>query len=459
MSFFGKSCAITRFAAVGAYQGSLFDGMFLQQLRAGAFEDIDDQPGREISRGWCDSGNMLTATFDEVTLTSGLMNVAVFSFRMDKRAVSPAVLKKHLAIAVRNALAEQDSPFLSRERKKELKAQVKLRLQAKAMPVPRVFDVVWDTESGEVWLSSTASAVVESLVSQFLLSFAIPLSPLAPLALAMRKAPELSDALNALQPEGLFGPCGSCAPEGFLGGEFLIWLWYRCREGLPEGAGELYFCHEVACRAGGDDKASMTGRGVSGGTAAARAILEGQRPVRLKFAYTAKNGDDYVFTLTDALGVQLTPPPVPPAEEDDDPRAVELEKISLLKQFCEWLDAMYVQFLQLRTGAGWHLEALAMQLWLELVGRGQTENVEPFAENLANRLQGMADKHDCTLEVECKGTKARVTPKKADGTVRAIVKRLDNELKQEGTTMTVEHEGKVVATLGKGAKKAKGKAV
>ena len=43
--------------------------------------------------------------------------------------------------------------------------------------------------------------------------------------------------------------------------------------------------------------------------------------------------------------------------------------------------------------------------------------------------------------------------------MRAIVKRLDNELKQEGTTMTVEHEGKVVATLGKGAKKAKGKAV
>lgn len=410
MSFFKKSCAITRFAAVGAHQGSLFDDMFFQRLRSCAFEDIDDKPHCEASRGWCDSGNMLTATFREADTIAGPL--VMLAFRMDKRAVPPAVLNKHFAIAVGDALAHQDSPFLSRARRKELKAQVKLRLQAKAMPVPRVFDVVWDTESGEVWLSSTAGNVVESFIAQFLLSFAVPLSPLAPLPLAMREAPELSDALNALQPERLFGPCGTCAPEDFLGGEFLIWLWYRCREGLPEGAGELYFCHEVACRAGGDDKASMTGRGSSGSAAAARAILEGQRPVKVAFTHTAENGDDYEFTLTDALGVRLTPPPTPPAEEDEDPCAVRLEKISLLKQFCKWLDDMYRMFLVLRTGAGWHMEALSMQLWLELAGRGQAEHAEPFAENLANRLQDMADKHDCTVEVACKGTKARVTPKK-----------------------------------------------
>jgi hypothetical protein len=54
-----------------------------------------------------------------------------FAFRMDTRKIPPVVLRLHLDQALKEEKKRTDANFVSRERKKELKEQVSLRLSAR----------------------------------------------------------------------------------------------------------------------------------------------------------------------------------------------------------------------------------------------------------------------------------------------------------------------------------------
>ena len=130
----------------------------------------------------------------------------VFSLRLDTRRIPAAVVKKHLTIALKEEkarISEQGKTFIARERKKEIKEQVMLRLRARFLPIPAEFNVLWATDRNEIWFASTQNSMIDLFMELFLQTFELRLEQITPYTLALtlldEKWQEQVDRIEATQ--------------------------------------------------------------------------------------------------------------------------------------------------------------------------------------------------------------------------------------------------------------------
>ena len=98
------------------------------------------------------------------------------------------MLKKHYTIALNKELAhnkEQGKNFVSRDRKREVKEQVTLRLRARTLPIPAMFDIIWNPPANRIYLTTTNSKVRDLFEDYFTLTFDLHLEPLTPFFMAL----------------------------------------------------------------------------------------------------------------------------------------------------------------------------------------------------------------------------------------------------------------------------------
>lgn len=184
MPILSASLGLTRYRVVEDIPNSLW-GEIPKRLKDNAFRDIDATVD-ERSFGWCNLDNMLDMAWAESPPEKG--HFYCFSLRLDTRRIPPAVFKKHcmMALADELTLAKQEGKsFISKDRRREIKDQVMLRLRARSLPVPAVFDAVWNSQTGRVLFCSTNSKAKELFEDLFLTSFELTLEPLTPFFLAM----------------------------------------------------------------------------------------------------------------------------------------------------------------------------------------------------------------------------------------------------------------------------------
>lgn len=161
----------------------------LDRLRKFSFQEIDDL-AVERGFGWVSSEDWLDNNF---TTSPFKGNYLVFSLRLDTRRVSPAILKKHYTLALRELLEkkkQEGKNFIGKEEKKELRENIRLKLLSKTLPVPAVFDVSWDMLRNLVYFSSTREKVKELFVDLFVRTFEIHLVEFSPLGLAKERLGE-----------------------------------------------------------------------------------------------------------------------------------------------------------------------------------------------------------------------------------------------------------------------------
>lgn len=200
MSFLSASVGLARYRIIEDVPATLFPEV-PNKLREWAFRDIDETAD-ERSFGWTNFDDMLDVAW-RVSPPEKAHYLA-FSLRLETRRVQPAVFKKHYQLALNAELAkakEQGKNFVGRERKKELKEQVMLKLRARSLPIPAVFGALWNTQTGHVWLDTTnakARALFEDL---FAMTFELHLEPLSPFFLAQEMLGEKATAtLENLEP-------------------------------------------------------------------------------------------------------------------------------------------------------------------------------------------------------------------------------------------------------------------
>lgn len=183
MGFLSAGCTFTRFRITDPVPSELWT-QIPDKLRQFAFHDIDDIP-EERAWGWTNIDDMLDTAWRISPPEKGAY--LSFAFRLDTRRIPPAVLKKHILMAVREEEArirEQGKKFISRDRRNELRDQVRLRLMGRFLPIPAVFDVLWNPDGNMVWLASAQSKLIDLFMNHFTLSFDLHLEPLTPYALA-----------------------------------------------------------------------------------------------------------------------------------------------------------------------------------------------------------------------------------------------------------------------------------
>lgn len=172
-----------------------------QRLKDQAFRDID-HTADERSWGWVSFEDMLDHRFIAAPPEKG--EYAAFSLRLDTRRIPPAVFKKHVTLAMNAELVkakEEGRKFLSKDRKRELRENVRLALMQRTLPIPAVFDVAWNVRTGVLLFGSTRPKVQDLFTSHFTQTFDLHLELMTPAALAMSLlGPEAETRLSDLSP-------------------------------------------------------------------------------------------------------------------------------------------------------------------------------------------------------------------------------------------------------------------
>lgn len=179
MPILSASSGITRYRIVGAIPSSLW-AEIPKRLKDNAFKDIDGTLD-ERSVGWCNADNMLDLDWAESPPEKG--HYLVFTLRLDTRRIPPAVIKKHTMIALSEELQkakQEGKSFISKDRRHEIREQVMLRLRARSLPIPAVFDVAWNTQTGRILLFTTNSKIKTMFEEEFEKTFQLTLEPLTP---------------------------------------------------------------------------------------------------------------------------------------------------------------------------------------------------------------------------------------------------------------------------------------
>ncbi|QGY40929.1 hypothetical protein GM415_12575 [Pseudodesulfovibrio cashew] len=200
MSIQSASLGLTRYRIIEEVPRELLQQV-PEKLKQFCFVDIDGTAD-ERSFGWTNIDDMLDMNW--VQSPPEKADYFAFGLRLDTRRIPPAVLKKHCTIALNKELEhnkEQGKNFVSRDRKRELKEQVTLRLRARTFPIPAMFDIIWNPSANRVYLSTTNAKVRALFEDYFTLTFDLHLEPLTPFFMAMEiLGEEAAPRLESLEP-------------------------------------------------------------------------------------------------------------------------------------------------------------------------------------------------------------------------------------------------------------------
>ena len=184
MSILSASLGLTRYRIIEEVPTELLQEI-PAKLNKFCFVDID-ATADERSFGWSNIDDMLDMNWTQSPPEKA--EYFTFGLRLDTRRIPPAVLKKHCTIALNKELEhnkEQGKNFVSRDRKRELKEQVTLRLRARTLPIPAMFDVIWNPPANRIYLTTTNSKVRDLFEDYFTLTFDLHLEPLTPFFMAL----------------------------------------------------------------------------------------------------------------------------------------------------------------------------------------------------------------------------------------------------------------------------------
>jgi DNA recombination-dependent growth factor C len=181
MGLYTGSASYMRYKVEGELSGNLKENV-LARLNECSFKELDQLSGRDTSIGWVSVENMASAFFDDLHFAKDPY-VAV-SLRIDTRRIAPLTLKAALLREEMHYKKQTNKERLSRKEKEMLKEQVKNSLMKKALPVPVLYDMCWNTATGILLFFSTNKKANTQFMDFFMSTFELPLTPLFPYELA-----------------------------------------------------------------------------------------------------------------------------------------------------------------------------------------------------------------------------------------------------------------------------------
>lgn len=153
-----------------------------KKLKEFFFREIDAGSLNEKSMGWVSAENMASTFFDDLHFAKD--PYLAFSLRIDVRRVPGLTMKASL---LREEIKYKKSSGLEILKKKDkdmLKEHVRQDLTKRALPVPGIYDICWNTATGSVLFFSTSKSANDEFVTFFHRAFGIKLTRLAPYDLA-----------------------------------------------------------------------------------------------------------------------------------------------------------------------------------------------------------------------------------------------------------------------------------
>jgi recombination associated protein RdgC len=176
MGLLSSRISITRYKVSGQLDGSVHETVY-HGLKQHAIPKIEDD-GSEALVGWTSFEHPYAPDFEGYSFVFGTH--MVFALRIDKKSISPKLVRKHYALEVAKHLEETDRNFLSGNEKKTIKEHVIKTLGRRIPAIPNVYDLAWDYQKSSLWFFSNLKSANEVLETLFIKSFGLALIRLFP---------------------------------------------------------------------------------------------------------------------------------------------------------------------------------------------------------------------------------------------------------------------------------------
>ncbi|NLD82077.1 MAG: recombination-associated protein RdgC, partial [Smithella sp.] len=132
----------------------------------------------EKRMGWVSLTDILDADFEGANYALG--DYLIFSLRIDRKQISPKLMKVRLMEEQRKFLAEHEQTRIGKAMNEGIKDRVRLELMSKSDPVPSFYDVLWAVGQNKLYFSSLSDKVADDFVELFKKTFSLNLVRILP---------------------------------------------------------------------------------------------------------------------------------------------------------------------------------------------------------------------------------------------------------------------------------------
>ncbi len=387
MGFFSGRVTCTRFRVAGRAPRS-FGPEHLEQLAAHAVTQQRAAAADGSIAGWVAGDHILDTRFE---LAKNVVNDTMhFALRIDSQKIPADLLRAYTQVELEALAATNPSGRPSARQKREAREAARARLETEAADGRflrrKAYPVLWDAQSNELLVSTSAVSVLDRLHTAFQQTFGrgFELNGAGKQAFLQAEGRNQTRGVDDATPAA-FIP-GQTVREvawlpdetnrDFLGNEFLLWLWFvldtesDTLELSDKSEATLMLARTLVleCPRGQTGKETITSDGPAHLPEARRAIQAGKLP--RKAGLTVVRHDlQYELTLT-AETLAVSGARLPPPEADEDRARLE-ERVTQVRHLLETLDLLYDAFGHRRFGPEWGKELTRMQKWLQREERGR----------------------------------------------------------------------------------------
>jgi hypothetical protein len=385
MSFASGSVSFRRFAVVGKHPKSPDDDI-LKSLKKHILKPTEYGAPDEVEYGWSGGRHLFDAKF---SFEHNVFNDALhFALRLDTNKV-PGVLKKAYQIIEEETLAAKNpSGHISKKQKKDVKEIVRQKLdedlKSGRFRRSKLVPMLWDFDRRELY-ASIAGPALEKLHELFERSFDLQLEPLTAGALALRhleKSGKRREYEDTRPTRFVPGPEGEGQmpdypwvakgpqPKDFFGNEFMLWLWHAAERDAgviaTDKSGDVSLVLdkslELDCAYGISGRDTLRGDGPTRMPEARDALRSGKVPRKLNLILES-SGRQFELSLS-AETLALSAAKLPDVEKADDTRVIFEERVSMIRDLCSALDALFAAFLKLRASSSWESQTTSIRKWI-----------------------------------------------------------------------------------------------
>lgn len=330
-----------------------------------------DATAEEKSYGWVTLPDINDLEFVN---TTAIGSYHFFGLRIDKRNVPAATLRNEVTKMIEREMA-QIGRSLSRERKREIKEQAKLKLLARIPPVPKVIQCLISREDNLLYIGSTSKADIELVLDQVTETFDAAYEPIAPINRIEKvlKSEVFADIISGLEKD-------TGNSDYTLWKEFMLWLWWasETKSAVAEiGAHKYHFWVDGDIEVHEWRGKTLTNKFVyktkddSYTYDDVKYSLwkeEHRYPSKMTYVFEIDEETTYVMSLdaTKYSGVALKTPPVSLHGSGIQDEAPMLEKIYHIEAGMNFLEHQFLNFTKIRFNAtNWEAHTKLIHSWLE----------------------------------------------------------------------------------------------
>lgn len=153
-----------------------FQSSLALRLKRHAFKEIDPRINPEVSRGWVNAMNPLDSGITPENSVFG--SYLILGYRRDTKSVPAAIYKAKVREAMRARSRERKGGKLARTEVLEIRERVKAEMLATVSPVTMLQELVWNFETGDIFLSTSSQRLIVEVGDWFEESFSLAVEEL-----------------------------------------------------------------------------------------------------------------------------------------------------------------------------------------------------------------------------------------------------------------------------------------